>query len=271
MTNLPRICSFESRRADEMARLIKKMGGRPTLVPSMEEIPIENNPDVFQFADKLFSGSIDIVVFLTGVGAQALLEVVKTRFDRDQFLDALRTTTIVIRGPKPAAVLKQWNVPWHLRAPEPNTWRETLKTIDDNLNPKGRTVAVQEYGVANEQFYSELRQRGARVIPVSVYRWSLPDNTAPLESAINATIAGDFDALMFTSAQQVRNVLEIAGHIERADEWRAAAARCVIASIGPTCSAAIQATGLTIDYEASPPKMGPLVRGTIENLRSEST
>ena len=272
MTIQPRICSFESRRADEMVRLIEKMGGRPTVAPSMQEIPLQDNPGVLQFADKLFAGSVDIVVFLTGVGARALLEVVETRFDREQFLDELRRSTVVIRGPKPAAVLKEWNVPYHLRAPEPNTWREVLSEIDDDgLNLKGRTVAVQEYGVANEEFYSALRQRGAIVVPVTVYRWSLPDDTAPLESAINATIAGEFDALMFTSAQQVRHVLEVAGRLDRADEWRTATARCLKASIGPTCSEAMQAAGLMVDYEASPPKMGPLVRGTIEALHRGSS
>ena len=253
-----------------MARLIEKMGGHPTVAPSMQEIPLLDNPGVFHFAEKLLAGSIDVVVFLTGVGAKTLLDVVETRFDRASFLEALQTTTIVVRGPKPASVLKEWNVPFQLRAPEPNTWREILAEIDGNgPGLDGQTVAVQEYGVANDEFYAELGQRGAVVLPVTIYRWSLPDDTGPLESAIKSTIAGEFDALMFTSAQQVRNVIEVAGQYRLTDEWLAAASRTLIASIGPTCTEALTAGGLTVGYEASPPKMGPLVRGAIETLRSE--
>lgn len=269
MTNLPRLCSFESRRAEEMGRMIEKMGGQPTVAPSMQEVPLEDNPDVFEFADRVFNGSIDAVVFMTGVGAKALLDVVATKYSRAKFLDALRDTTVMIRGPKPAVILKEWDVPYAIRAPEPNTWRELMTEIDGaGFDLAGHSVAVQEYGIANEDFYSALRGRGAEVIPVTVYRWTLPDDTGPIENAIRSTIAAEFDALMFTSANQVRNVLEVATVIGQRDEWLAATKNCVVTSIGPTCSETMKALGLAIDYEASPPKMGPLVRGTLEVVSS---
>ena len=272
MPGPPRICSFESRRAEEMSRLIEKMGGVPTVAPSMQEVPLEENPAVFEFAEKLFAGSIDALVFMTGVGATALLNVIETRYAKSDFLDALRKCTVMIRGPKPAVVLKAWDVSYAIRAPEPNTWLELISEIDtNNVDLSGGTVAVQEYGIANDEFYDALRERGATVIPVTVYRWTLPDNTAPLENAITSTIAGKFDALMFTSANQVRNVLEIAERIGQRAEWLAAASKCVVASIGPTCSITMKELGLSIDFEASPPKMGPLVRGTIEAVSKQAT
>jgi uroporphyrinogen-III synthase len=35
--------------------------------------------------------------------------------------------------------------------------------------------------------------------------------------------------------------------------------RVVVASVGPVCSEALEAHGVAVDLEASPPKMGPLV------------
>ena len=146
------VCSFESRRAAEMRRLIERHGGIATVAPSMQEVPLEENRDVFTFADSLFAGRIDIVVFMTGVGARGLLESLETRFEREEIVNAFNSCRIVVRGPKPVPVLRSWNVRIDHRAPEPNTWRELLSTLDGELPVGGKTVAVQEYGVQNEEF-----------------------------------------------------------------------------------------------------------------------
>jgi uroporphyrinogen-III synthase len=255
-----RVCSFESRRSDEMKSLIERHGGSPTVAPSMREIPLGDNPEALSFAAQLLAGRIDVVVFMTGVGAQALLDVVETKHDRREFFGALERCRVVVRGPKPTAILRQWGVRIDQRAPEPNTWRELLATIDGELALAGKTVAVQEYGIPNEDLYRELRQRGASVVPVPVYRWALPEDVGPLAAAIRSTIAGQFDVLMFTSAQQLHNLLAVAEAESLREQWIAAAGRVVVASIGPTATEALQEAGLQVDVEASPPKMGQLVR-----------
>ena len=68
---------------------------------------------------------------------------------------------------------------------------------------------------------------------------------------------------MFTSAQQLQHVLQIAERDNLRDDWVEAAARCVVASIGPTASETLNAAGLSVDVEASPTKMGHLVRDTM--------
>ena len=44
------VAAFESRRADEIATLISRFGGVPRVGPSMREVPLEDNPAVFEFA-----------------------------------------------------------------------------------------------------------------------------------------------------------------------------------------------------------------------------
>jgi uroporphyrinogen-III synthase len=262
-----RLCSFESRRADQMRSLIERQGGVAMVVPSMREVPLDENDTALDFAQRLLDGQVDVVVFMTGVGARSLLDAAETKFERQEFLKALDACRIAIRGPKPATVLREWGVHIDCRAAEPNTWHELLAVMDGNVAVSGKTVAVQEYGEPNEEFYDALRQRGADVLPVPVYRWAFPDEQQPLADAIEATIAGRFDAILFTSAFQLSSVLHTADGIGCRDEWIAAANNCVVASIGPTASEAMRRAGLTIDIEADPPKMGQLVRAVIERGR----
>src|SRR5580704_13920383 len=259
-----RVCSFESRRGDEMRSLIERHGAVGTVVPSMREAPLETNSAVFAFAESLLAGRVDVVVFLTGVGARMLLEVAQTRFEREALLEALRHVTVAVRGPKPVAVLREWNVPIAIRAVEPNTWRELMSALDVAGVIVGKRIAVQEYGRPNAELYQELRQRGAQVDPVPVYRWMLPEDTTPFRAAIRTTIEGRFDILLFTSAHQLDCVLEVAEQAGEKDAWLAAARFCEIASIGPTASETIREAGLPVDVEAVPTRMGQLVRAAIE-------
>lgn len=264
------VCSFESRKQDEMRSLIERHGGIATIAASMREVPLENNTAVFEFLDMLLADEFDIVIFMTGVGAKALLEVVETKLPRAEFFEALQRCCIIVRGPKPTVVLREWGVRIDHRAPEPNTWRELLAVTDDGVTfpPTGRktcspTIAIQEYGLPSTELQAGLIERGASVFPVPVYRWELPTDTAPLEAAIRATVAGEFDVLLFTSAQQIRNVLEIAARLSLRESFLTATQHCRIGSIGPTCSEALREAGLHIDLEPSHPHMGHLVRETL--------
>lgn len=234
----------------------------------MQEVPIDENPAALTAARRVMDREVDAVVFLTGVGATAWLNVVQTELKQAEFLAALRELTVAVRGPKPAKILNEWKVPIALKAESPNTWRELLTAFDDSdIDLCGKTVAVQEYGISNRQFYCELKKRNATVLPVPVYRWTLPDDTSLLESAIRKTIAGEFDAVIFTSANQIRNVVSVAENLSVVEAWHTAFANVVAGSIGPTCSEQMRATGLSVDVEASPPKMGPLIRATIDAIK----
>ena len=255
-----RVLSLESRKADEMRSLIERHGGIATVAPSMREIPLDENRAALAFGEQLFAGQIDVVVFLTGVGATALMETLGTRWPREDILAALTRCTIVVRGPKPTVVLRDWGLRIDLRAPEPNTWHELLATLVNGVSLAGKTVAIQEYGKPSGELYRELEQLGAIVQAVPVYRWDLPEDSQPLRDAIQQTIEGRFDVILFTSAQQFHNVLTVAEETGSTALWLQAANRCVVASIGPTATETLEEGGLSVDSQPSHPKMGPLVR-----------
>lgn len=258
-----RVLSLESRRATEMASLITTYGGVPTVAPSMREVPIGDNPAALAFADAVLRGAFDVVVLLTGVGTTALLDVIRANQPIEPVIAALGRTRLALRGPKPLAVVRALGLtPWVV-APEPNTWRELLATLDAHAAGQtlhGARVAVQEYGVTNPELVEGLRARGAEVTLVPVYRWALPDDTAPLDQAVTALCAGLIDVSMFTTATQLVHLLHIAARTNQESAVLTALRRTVVASIGPTTSEELHRHGLAPDLEPSHPKFGVLVR-----------
>ncbi len=260
-----RVLALESRRAKEIASLIETYGGVATVAPSLREVPLESNPDALNFAEGLLTGAFDVVILLTGVGTRALLEVVQTKHPRDEFIAALRRTKVVARGPKPLSVLREWQIPVWVAAPEPNTWRELLAALDatgDSL--KGKRIAVQEYGAANPDLLAGLDARGALVTRVPVYRWALPEDLEPRRAAVRAIAARELDVAIFTTATQLVHLLKVAATLDQEAEVRAGLTHLVVASIGPTTSEELRQEGIQIDLEASHPKMGFLVREAAE-------
>ena len=128
-----RVLSFESRRANEIAELIRRQQGDPFVAPSMREVPLENNQEAFDFAERLFRGEFDMLIFLTGVGTRALDNVLASRYPKEKFAEALLKIAIVARGPKPLAALREMQVPVTVTVPEPNTWRELLAAIANRM------------------------------------------------------------------------------------------------------------------------------------------
>lgn len=259
-----RIVAFESRRRDETQRMIEKLGGCAFVSPSMREVPLNSSPDVVRFAKELLTGQVEMVIFMTGVGVKHLIEFVRRHVDEQRFLDCLRDVKTVVRGPKPMSVLRELGIKPTSVVPEPNTWRELLQLLDAEGSLANQTVAVQEYGKPNPSLVAGLEARGAQVVSLHVYQWDLPEDVEPLRENVKRLAAGDADVVMFTSAQQVRHVLQVAEELELIGPLRDALRRTVVASVGPTTSETLRDNELPVDFEPSRPKLGPLVAEAAE-------
>ena len=262
-----RVLSFESRRAKEIALLIANNGGVPIVAPSTREVPDAPHEDELKLIRGVLEGDYDVVIFMTGVGARALLDAAETVAPRHEFLAALGRTRVVVRGVKPAGVMREFNVPVWINAPEPNTWREIVQAFDQNslsVPVKGLRIAVQEHGEPSTQMYEALRERGAEVFPAHVYRWELPEDTGPLTDAIRAVCDGTVDVVMFTSSVQLAHAMKVAEEMGVQAEFIKGLGRTLIASIGPVASAALRKQGVEVDIEPSHPKMGFLVKEAAE-------
>ena len=251
-----RVLSLESRRAAEMATLIRKQGGEPFVAPSMREVPLEQHEEAFAFAGTLLRGEFDCLVLLTGVGTRLLWKTLISRYPEEELKKALRGITLLVRGPKPSAAVRELGLVPDIQVPEPNTWREVLTTMQ--ARPETR-LALQEYGESNTALIDGLRAQGKEVTPVRIYGWDLPEDTGPLREAAAKLIAGDFDVVLLTTSTQIVNLMKIAAEegIER--QVLESLGSAFIGSIGPTTSETLEEYGLKADFEPSHPKMGLLV------------
>ncbi len=261
--NGKQVLALESRRAVEIAELIRRADGVPVVAPSMRETPVGADAALREFGERLFGGGFDMMILMTGVGARHLNKALEEAFPEKTLAEALRTLTVVARGPKPVAVLREMGLAPTITAPEPNTWREVLKATEGRGE---RRIAVQEYGRSNSELLAGLRARGAEVTPVQVYRYELPEDLEPLREAVKELAAGRIDVALFTSATQVEHLLRVAAEAGCEAEARAGLEKVRIASIGPATSEALEEFGLRAEMEPSHGKLGLLVREAAERF-----
>ena len=263
------VAAFESRMAQEMTRLIERYQGKPEVAPSMQEIPLEDNPQALAFGDQLLAGHFDMVVLLTGAGTKTLMDVLQTKYSFEAIKKGLLETVLVVRGPKPIAVLKEWGLTAQVVVPEPNTWRDLLQAVDDHYPEglQGRRVAVQEYGISNPDLLEAFRHRGAVLTPVPVYRWALPQDTRPLQQAIDNILTGQVDVVLITNAVQVEHIVKVLARNQQVERFQHSLSQMVVASIGQIASERLRHYGFPVDLEPSHSKMGIMVKETSEQAQ----
>src|SRR3989304_4505430 len=63
-----RVVSFESRRSEELAQLIRSHGGEPIRAPALQEVPLTQQAEALAFGENLMAGECDVLILLTGGG-----------------------------------------------------------------------------------------------------------------------------------------------------------------------------------------------------------
>ena len=253
-----RIAILETRLGQQLVDLVRQRGGVPVHAPALAELPDLDPQKIAALVRSLEAAPAKLAIFQTGVGTRALFAALDSLGKTATFLRLLDKTVVAVRGPKPTGALRSRGVRMDRQAVDPFTTHEVLAAIED-LPLKGERVIVQRYGVANAELDRALEARGAQVIEIPTYRWSLPADTRPLEDLVAALERGELHAAVFTNAEQVRNLFAVAERSGKTGALRAALNRVLVASIGPVASAVLREYEVKIDLEAKPPKLGPLM------------
>jgi uroporphyrinogen-III synthase len=263
-----RVLALETRRAAEIEEFVREYGGEPLVVPAARKIQLESQDHALLFAAGLLRGEYDLVIFLTDLGVRTLIDVVRSRYDLDAFLAALRKVKIASRGPKPAAVLKEYGIPAAVTAPAPHTWRELMHELDRHFGDALSTmrVAVQEYAASNPEFLLALAERSLSVTRVPLYEWALPEDVKPLRECVLGIARHYTDIILFTTAVQVIHLFQVATGMGCADSLRAGLQSSVILSIGPSTSEELRSHSLAPDFEPSQPKIAFLLSEAVVHV-----
>jgi uroporphyrinogen-III synthase len=253
-----RVLSLESRRAKEMEALIRREGGDPFVAPSVQERALDDHGDAIRFVERLEADEFDMVIVMTGAGLAFLRDQVAAHSSAARLGAALRRVTLVSRGPKPLPILAELGARAQIVVPEPNTWKEIVDAVAARAE---RRIAVQEYGRPNLEMNSALEKLGASVTPVVLYRWELPADIGPLQTAACQLAGRQFDVVLFTSSIQLDHLMMIANTLELQSQVMSALREyTAIASVGPVMTASLKAAGLPVELVPVHPKMRALVK-----------
>ncbi|MCH8226359.1 MAG: uroporphyrinogen-III synthase, partial [Chloroflexi bacterium] len=231
-----------------------------------------DTPEVIKLVEDICAGTVQVMVFQTGVGTKALFDSAASQGREPEILEALAGLIVIARSPKPAAVLRRNKVRIDHMPPEPFTSADVIAAIK-HLDLAGKEVAVQAYGGPNSLLVQTLRKRGATVREVSLYTWGLPEDVTPALGLIDDLEKGNIDAIAFTSQPQVGNLLEIAAQAGKEESLRDILARgpVVVASVGPICTKRMKEAGFRVDVEPDHPHMGNLILALAEHLSPDRT
>ena len=232
------VAILEARTGAHLAELVSRQGAVPLLAPALEEVPDVDPGALAILLEDWAAHPFQMMIFQTGVGTRALFQVTDSLGSTPALLRLLESAAVVVRGPKPTGELNARGVRSDIRAASPFTSDTILAAIA--ASPlAGARVVVQRYGEANRRLCEALRARGASVQEIATYRWAIPGDTGPLERLLDALARAAVDAVVFTSAVQVRHLFAVAERSARAGELPALLRGLIVASIGPVCSRAL--------------------------------
>ena len=249
------VALLESRRAPEAADLVRRYGGEPWPIPVMRETPVENEAESLAALRQLCASGTDAVICLTGVGTRALFGLATEHGLEPELRRACEQAIIVVRGPKPTAVLRELGVRIDRTAPAPNTSAEVLAVIAADAL---RRAAVQLYGLPDPLLMDGLQARDIDVLPLPVYKYAFPEDLSPVLDFLRSERRAD--VLVVTSANQVRNLFDIAEVNGLGGALQSKLAGVAVASVGPVSTKTIEEYGLRVAIQPENSTLGALIR-----------
>jgi len=258
------VAFLEGRRTVELSDLITRHNGVPLAAPCLREIHTPDSPVLQASIQRVLAADLCVAIFLTGVGTSTIFEGAQHMRREVELRDQLERATVVVRGPKPSAVLRKLGVRIDLTAPPPNTTAEVLDLLQ-SLDLDGKTVAVQLYGEPNPKLSQSLAARGARVLELAPYVWDRPVDPRPILSLLDVLDCHRVDALLITSQAQVDTLYAVASETGRTP----ALDRVALGAQGPVAEAALERRGLRAAFIPSHGHMGALVLAAAEYLTTQ--
>ncbi|MEV4443807.1 uroporphyrinogen-III synthase, partial [Streptomyces sp. NPDC049577] len=201
---------------------------------------------------------LDYVVATTGLGWRGWTSAAEGWGLADALTAACRGATVVSRGPKATGAVRASGLA-EAFAPATEASHELLTWLLAR-DLRGRRVAVQEHGAPLEHFTAALRERGAEVIEVPVYRWGPPKDPEAVRRLVESTVRAEVHAVTFTSAPAAVALLEAAAATGERERFLSALGGDVPAfCVGPLCAQPLREAGVPVHCPERG-RLGALVR-----------
>ncbi|MCX9191606.1 uroporphyrinogen-III synthase [Carbonactinospora thermoautotrophica] len=256
----------DQRRA-ELAALLERRGARVIQAPALRIVPLPDDRELLAATRRCLATPPDFVIATTGVGFRGWLEAVEGWGLREALVDRLAAATLVARGRKTCGAVRAAGLV--------ETWAPPAESLAEILayllaeGVAGKRVAVQLQGEPQPGFAATLREAGAEVVEIPVYRWQPPADTAPLRRLIEQIVTGQVDALTFTSAPAASGLLRTAREDGLEEALLAALRSQVLAfCVGPIAASPLTARGVPT-RQPGRRRLGSLVHELVTRLPAE--
>lgn len=255
------------RRADEQIAMLRRRGADVVHGQVIRTHPFAVDGPLAAALRDLVTRPPDITVLSTGIGVRGIVEAAECLELAEALVDALARSQVYARGPKAHGAAVTAGIPVHWQTAS-GVSAEILTELDRQGGVEGLRVAVQLDGAAIQPLADTLRDRGAEVVPIPVYKWSLPDETAPALRLVQAIAERRVDAVTFTARPQIECLTEIADGAGLADQLRSGFNhRGVLAvCVGPVCLEAALAAGFGDPLVPQRPRLGSMVASLADEL-----
>jgi uroporphyrinogen III methyltransferase/synthase len=186
--------------AGEMADYIKKEGGEPVIIPTIELIRIRS-PEIEKTIKNL--KKYDWLIFTSANGVDFFFEILlENKID----LRKLSHLKIGVIGEKTAESLEKRGI-----FPDLLPKRFVAESIVEEFKKiqiKGKKVLIPRAEVAREVLPEQLKNMGANVHVLPIYRTVKPGG---LKKKIYEELKKGVDMVVFTSSSTVKNFMEVKG------------------------------------------------------------
>lgn len=275
-----------SRRAHELAHIIRTFGGRPHIAPTIGiEISEVTAESAKQFIMKILKERPDYVVFMTGPGVYSLMSIAIELGKQEPLINALHNTLMVCRSDKPKTALNHFGLKANLIPEKENTAIGILRLLQ-NYDLQDKKIAILWHGSYSRELGEKLQKNGAKIFESSTYTYSNKLNNAgaltlkkmgfryeaPIELIVVKLIeeinAGAIDAITFTSPPSVRELFRIAiKHNMETSLKESLNSKTVVVVIGPSTRKALEENNVLVDVMPEIYKMGPMINSLNDFLK----
>jgi len=223
------------RRSEEQMQLLRGRGADCMHGRTIRTHALGPETALRDATEEVIKRPTPIVVFTTGIGVRGWLEAAEAMGLAEPLREVLEQADLYTRGPKANGATVTAGLYGTYNAPSARS-EEVIQELASR-GVEGVRVGVQLDGAPGAHMQKQVEALGAEVVPVPVYRWSLPEDTAPAERLVRAIVEHRVDAVTFTARPAVENLFVLAGNMGLYDQVVAAFGDAVLAScVGETCA-----------------------------------
>lgn len=275
-----------SRRASELASIVRKFGGIPYVAPT---IGIKNinplNSECNRFIETICKERVHFFIFMTGVGVFNLFQNLQKLDKSDTAIEKLQDTIVIARSNKPRMELRKFGIKTHF-VPNMNTL-DGIWNLLKRFDVKNKNIGILWHGDSSGSFKKRLQSLGANVFDFSSYSYSTKlertnaivlkkmgyDYVAPNEEKIERLIEdimkGIVDVITFTSPPAVKEFFEFAKRNNKIKVLKDRLnSNVLVVSVGPSTSKMLSDFHVLVDVVPATYRMGPMIKELADYISS---